>query len=59
MKFKIFIPPSFVHMFEDPPAYRFVRVVPDTLEEEWWLFPFNYPVRFWYWLESKIRRPII
>ena len=52
MRFRIFIPPSFVHMFEDPQGYVFVRVVPFSMEEELWLFPFNYLARFYYWLKG-------
>ena len=38
--------------FLEPLGYRLVRRLDNSYTEEWWLFPFNYPVRFWYWLKS-------
>ena len=52
MKLRIYMPVLFDKGSAfSVPGYRLVKTW-DKLEE-WWLFPFNYPVQFWYWVKSK------
>ncbi len=52
MKLRIYIQSPFFNSkaFVVPHGYRFVYKCVDRFADEYWLFPFNYPVRAWYWL---------
>ncbi len=50
MRFKITLSSDFAHFFRKPKGFYYVRQINDY--EEWWLFPFNYPARFYYWLKD-------
>lgn len=58
MKLKILQHSGFEKFFVPLKGYSHVRTVLNNDEwmQEWWLFPFNYVVQFWYWIKSLRHR---